>query len=162
MNASGSLLREYLQSATNNLAVNLRLYTAGETDCYRVVALQLRLLLCDTTRVHGRSVDSALISRACVDLKLPPMVQDRPGGRLSLVSCAELLSLKDWLGQALTLPDGERLSVRQFIRIICEQDGGAHVDQRPGRGLRGWPERAEVIAALGRCLLTAMQAAQQS
>jgi hypothetical protein len=148
-----TLLEEYILSALQIITTNLRLYCSGEYACYRVVAIQLQLLLCDTTRIHGRSVDTSLISGLNVEIKLPALKQAALGGRVSIDADGERLSSSAWLSQALTLPGGEALTLRQFIRVICEQDGGAHVDLRPEKGMRGWPERADHIAVLGECVL---------
>ncbi|HEY3345585.1 MAG TPA: hypothetical protein VGJ97_11695 [Anaerolineaceae bacterium] len=61
------------------------------------------------------------------------------------------------MAQEITVPKGKPLSVRDFIRLVCEQDGGAHVDPRPAASLREWKGRAEQMALLGEALLDAMQ-----
>ena len=64
--------QQYGQDALKILRTSLNLMDQGQPEFYRVAALQLRLLLCDTTRRHGRSVDISLASRLWPDLRLHP------------------------------------------------------------------------------------------
>jgi hypothetical protein len=90
---------------------------------YRVAALQLRMLLCDTTRQHGKIVNISLIPGLLPDLRLPTVKEDG-----SPILIRQALNLEDWLEQT-PLPD-VALTIRQMIRITCDQDGGAHVDRK--------------------------------
>lgn len=88
--------------------------------------MQLRLLLCDTTRRHNRVVDIAVLPQIIPDLDLPAL---GPGGKRLL--------LNDWLAQPIPGLADQALTVRQLIRRVCDQDGGAHVDFKPEAGLDG-------------------------
>lgn len=106
----------------------IQLYQEGCTEFYRVAALQLRLLLCDTTRRHGRITNIALIPKLLPELTLPPIgIDGEPDHQIPPIS------LPDWL--ALELPTEETITIRQLIRRVCDQDGGAHVDPKPVAGL---------------------------
>ena len=138
-------LRSYLSGTWRSLSRSLELYHQGEAEFYRVVALQLRLLLCDTTRRHGRQVDISLLGRlwpelelhplsaGCFDRSLPPLPLDR------------------WLSQALPAA-GAALTIRQLIRRVCDQDGGAHVDPKPQAGLAALPDHPAWIVKIGEYL----------
>ncbi len=116
------LYLDYAQAALRILRRSLELARGPEPDFYRVAALQLRLLLCDTTRQHERVVDVALIPRLWPDLLWPALDAD---GQFSTALPA--LPLPAWLEQPFPHVG---LTLRQLIRRICDQDGGAHVDLR--------------------------------
>ena len=61
----------------------------------------------------------------------------------------DLLPLKSWLAKPIRGTAKENLSIRQFIRIICDQDGGAHVDHKPNTDLTGIIDREEKIISIG-------------
>jgi hypothetical protein len=150
----------YARDSLRILEQNLNLYRQGSRECYRVIAIQLRLLLCDTNRVHGRRMDIALIPRLIPDLQLGSLdLTDRPGPsedpRVIPINEVVKLPLQAWLAQEITVLEGKRISVRDFIRLVCEQDGGAHVDPRPLTSLRGWNGRDVQMALLGETLLGA-------
>lgn len=109
----------YARDAAVILEHSLGLCKAGQPYFYRVVAVQLRLLLCDTTRQHGRMIPTALAPRLWPDLRLTSLNED-PTRR-------NYLPLDAWLEQKLPQVG---LTVRQFIRYVCDRDGGAHVDLR--------------------------------
>lgn len=137
-----SRLRAYAADALRILERSLGLVAAGETAFYRVAALQLRLLLCDSTRLHNQMIDTALLPRVAPGLRLLAL---DPHGQ-ALDGC---LQLDAWLEQELVIGAG-RMSVRQLIRRVCDQDGGAHVDVR-GEEL---PEEARgVLARIGGVVL---------
>jgi len=125
----------YARDALAILRESLQLCREGRPEFYRVAAVQLRLLLCDTTRRHNRTVDISLLPRLVSGLRLPALpAQDAPGQ-------AAPLALKDWLAQPLDPGQAGSLSVRDLIRRVCDQDGGAHVDLRQGFGIAdpaGW------------------------
>lgn len=116
------LYLDYTHSALRILRRSLELACGPEPDFYRVAALQLRLLLCDTTRQHERVVDVSLIPRLWPDLRWPALGAD---GQFSAALPA--LPLSAWLEQPLPRVG---LTLRQLIRRVCDQDGGAHVDLR--------------------------------
>jgi len=112
---------DYTRSALRILRRSLELARCPEPDFYRVAALELRLLLCDTTRQHERVVDVSLVLRLWPDLLWPTLGAD------GQFTASPALSLPAWLEQPL--PQGG-LTIRQLIRRVCDQDGGAHVDLR--------------------------------
>jgi len=139
-------IQNYVSDSLLILADSVRHYRQGQRPFYRVAALQLRLLLCDTTRVHNRRVDLALLPRLAPDLRLPRLSgSGQPDAGV-------LMELPGWLEQ--TLPAGvQTLSVRQLIRQVCDQDGGAHVDTRPQNTLPDGSEYIPWIIALAECVL---------
>ncbi len=148
-----ALLETYLLDALDILERSMALAYAEQPAFYRVAAVQLRLLLCDTTRRHGDIVNISLLPR------LHPLFALHPPDAHSFDRSRLPMPLAEWLEQLLPLTEiidkgqPEPLSVRRLIRRVCEQDGGAHVDLRPAAALpageyRGWILRigAEVLS----------------
>lgn len=135
-----TLYLDYARASLRILQRSLELARGAEPDFYRVAAVQLRLLLCDTTRQHERLVETALLPRLFPSMLLPAL--DATGRPLPGQAA---LPIHAWLEQ--TVP-GLGVSLRTLIRRVCDQDGGAHVD------LRDSPPLAE--AALARDLLLAV------
>ncbi len=123
MTASAVALGEYARDSLEILRRSLELCRQGQRPFYRVAAVQLRLLLCDSTHRHNQLIDISLLPQLLPTLELPAPEPD-----------GQLLPLKEWL--AWPLP-GLALTVRELIRRVCDQDGGAHVDFRPVAGLEG-------------------------
>lgn len=134
-----SRLRAYAADALRILERSLGMVEAGETAFYRVAALQLRLLLCDSTRLHNQMIDTALLPRIAPGLRLPAL--DPHGQALD-----GFLPLEAWLEQELVVGAG-RMTVRRLIRAVCDQDGGAHVDTR-GEALPS--EARDALLKIGR------------
>ncbi len=130
----------YTQDALEILEKALDLYREGRTAFYRVAAVQLRLLLCDTTHRHNQLVDLALLPLVDAEFSLPG------------IFFQGLLPLKYWLEQEVPV-GGHRLSVRQFIRKMCDQDGGAHVDPRPESMYLYNSDSAEWVVKIGEAVL---------
>ena len=126
MPAAPPNLLAYGRDALNILQLSLQLVQQGRRPFYRVAALQLRLLLCDTTRRHGQVIDIAVLPRLLPNLELPAVIPDE-----------KPLRLKEWLAQPIPGQADQTLTVRQLIRRVCDQDGGAHVDYKPEAGLKG-------------------------
>ncbi len=143
--AETSLLLDYTRGAAEILRRCVALYNGGETVFYRVMAVELRLLLCDTTRLHNAPLDLALLPALFPDLKLPAL----DGG--------EALPLDAWLEQTVNAGGGARMTMRQLIRQVCDQDGGAHVDRRAQMGVEDAAERARLIRAAAGAVLEALQ-----
>jgi hypothetical protein len=128
---SQDILIAYTQDATQILITSLALARRGRPEFYRVAALQLRLLLCDTTRRHGEIVNVSLLPRLLPNLRLAPLSTDG-----IFDTQAQSLPLNAWLEQPLPAFAGAApgssslLTIRYLIRWVCEQDGGAHVDAR--------------------------------
>jgi hypothetical protein len=135
------ILLAYARDSLEILRLSLQLCRQDRRPFYRVAALQLRLLLCDTTRRHGQVMDIALLPRLIPKLDLPAL---DPGGHR--------LPLEDWLAQPVP---GLALTVRQLIRRVCDQDGGAHVDFKPEAGLQGL-DPAQWIQTIGEIVVNSV------
>ena len=140
-------LQDYLRDSIHILRQAVVAYHAGEVAFYRVAALQLRLLLCDSVRRHDHSEDISLLRRIHPDYVLPPIDGE------SHMKTGAPLTLDAWLEQPLYGQNGQALCVRQFIRRVCDQDGGAHVDPKPQTGLAVFPHRADLIIRLAVTLI---------
>jgi len=141
----------YGQDAVKILSTSLELIAQGRPEFYRVAALQLRLLLCDTTRRHNRVVDISLAPRLWPELRLHPLNEQG-----IFDPAMPPLPLDRWLMQPIPTSWGGTQTLRELIRRVCDQQGGAHVDLKPRAGLQnipdvpGWIRKAglEVKAAL--------------
>ncbi len=125
---SRQVLAQYTTDALDILNHSIALYAEGNIYFYRVVAVQLRLLLCDTTFRHGHHENCALVPQLFPEIRLHPLdVAGHP--QLDQPS----LDLPAWLEQPASVAPG--LTIRTLIRRLCDLDGGAHVDTRPLAGL---------------------------
>ena len=134
----------YGRASWQILSTSLDLVKQGHTEFYRVVALQLRLLLCDTTRRHNRRLDISLVTQLWPGLQLYPL---NPQGQFDPASAP--LLLEKWLAQTLPGYTGLSITLQTLIRRVCDQDGGAHVDFRPVAGLRDVPDVPGWICKIG-------------
>ncbi len=144
------VLLEYARDAARILRRSAALFDAGEIAFYRVMAVELRLLLCDSTRIHDARVDLSVLPGLFPDLVIPAL--DR-----GTADEGRVLPAAAWLEQTVE-PDGStRVSLRQLIRQVCDQDGGAHVDRRgdPGHP-RLHASRARLIRAASGAVLEAL------
>ncbi len=125
----------FARDALKILETSLELVDQGRCEFYRVAALQLRLLLCDTTRRHNRVLDISLARRLWPGLQL---------SALNLLGSFDPslppLPLSEWLAQRLPLAGSQAVTLRSLIRRVCDQEGGAHVDLKPQAGLQGVPD----------------------
>ena len=139
---------EYSQAIRNILKNSLELYQRGETAFYRVMAAQLRILLCDSTRRHARVCDISLLPLLIPDLKLPvpPALDLEPGS----------LPLNEWLDLELKIAEAT-INIRQLVRRVCDQDGGAHVDPKPKTGLPESEKVQEWIVSLSQIVLQILE-----
>ena len=147
----------YARDSLRILGTSLELVKQGRLEFYRVAALQLRLLLCDTTRRHNQVVNISLSKRLWPDLHLHPLNQDGffdPGRNPVLLS--------DWLAQRLPLSSGQVLTLRDLIRRVCDQEGGAHVDLKPESGLPALPDVIDWVCKAGTETLRAVEAQEKS
>lgn len=144
------LYLDYARSALRILSASLQLARGAEPDFYRVVGVQLRLLLCDTTRQHERTVSLALVTRLWPELRWPVL---DAAGRADGTQPA--LPLDAWLERPLP---GIDLPPRLLIRRVCDQDGGAHVDLRQHAALRDFQQAREWILRLGDVALQVLSA----
>lgn len=144
-------LSTYLHETLTILECNLRLAQRGSPECYRVVAAQLRLLLCDTTRAHGQVIDISLARRLWPDLQLHPL---NAAGQYDRK--LPPLPLTEWLAQPVSVQittPGTLPTLRELIRLVTDQDGGAHVDLKPHSPLWGWIDRAAWILRTGEYII---------
>ncbi len=130
-------LLAYTRDALAILRHSLQLCQQGHRPFYRVTALQLRLLLCDTTRRHNQAVDIAVLPQLIPNLELPAF---GPGGTR--------LPLNAWLALPIPGQPDQALTIRLLIRRVCDQDGGAHVDFKPAASLESL-DPAEWIQVIG-------------
>lgn len=135
-------LMDYAQDAAMILHEALRQVGLCNFHFYRVAAVQLRLLLCDTARLHNRTIPTALVARLWPDLRLRSLSWENP----------DLLGLDEWLNQKM--PEND-FSVRQFIRRVCDRDGGVHVDIRSNLQL---PSQTRTIDLIFRVSSIALEA----
>ncbi len=147
----------YAHDALEILRTSLEMVSQGRLEFYRVAALQLRLLLCDTTRRHNQVVNISLARRLWPELRLHPLNAEGVfDPRL------EPLLLPAWLAQRLPLPADRSLTLRELIRRVCDQEGGAHVDLRPDAGLSKVPDVPGWICKAGMEALSAIPASKKS
>lgn len=126
--SSKKILFQYTQDALSILTHSVRLAKEGEVSFYRVAAVQLRILLCDTTFRHDRQEEISILPILFPEVKLHPLDSSGKPDR-----CADPLPLQQWL----EMPSFEHspLTIRQMIRRICDVDGGAHVEIKPRAGV---------------------------
>jgi len=133
MNPGDNALIPFLRDALEIVRISIDLAWEKHPAFYRVAATQLRLLLCDTTRRHGRIVDISLASRVFPALSLRPLAGE------SFDLGAPRIPLRSWLDQIIPDKDLQTsMSIRDLIREVCDNDGGAHVDLK---GKYGVPRR---------------------
>ena len=145
---TSSPLLPYTRGALDILRASLQHMQSGQPAFYRAAAVQLRLLLCDSTRRHNRRVNLALLPQVAPTLRLP---------RLTLLGEPDEtqppLPLAEWLEQPLAPPGGAPLIVSRLIRLVCDRDGGAHVDPNPQ--VLPAESAADLIAKIGAVVLNA-------
>ena len=147
----------YANDSVKILVTSLELVEQGRLEFYRVAALQLRLLLCDTTRRHNQIEDISLAKRIWPHLHLHPLNLEG-----FFDSDLDPIPLSDWLAQRLPLPSGEALTLRGLIRRVCDQEGGAHVDLKPAPGLPAQPDVIEWVCKAGAEALGAIATQEKS
>jgi hypothetical protein len=146
------LLKQYLQDALHILEANLSLAEGAEPACYRAAAGQLRLLLCDTARIHDEMTDISLAGRICPEALYPRL---EPDGTFGQAGSTAALPRREWLEQTLRLPGGQEMSTVSIIRRACDHDGGVHVDLRGGPE----PDYRQAVQIIGRVALAALKLA---
>lgn len=112
-------LKTYLQDSLSILAESTRLAREGSPAFYRVVAVELRLLLCDSTRVHKEWMDISLVSQLYPKLKW----STEGWGE----GTSKFVKIPDWLELPAMTDDPQHRTIRKLIRQVCDLDGGAHV-----------------------------------
>jgi hypothetical protein len=142
----------YALDALDILKESNQLACGEHTGFYRVAAAQLRLLLCDTTRQHGKIVDISLLPRLLPKLSLPPVDY-----HADMVFRADEIPLADWLKQKVVMDESSEVTIRQLIRQVCDQDGGAHVDYKPESILRRTSNYAQSILSIAEIVITSVE-----
>ncbi len=148
---SAELLETYLAESLTILRTSLELARQGQWFFYRVAALQLRILLCDSARLHNQPLELGLLPRLRPHLELHSLNKD---GTFNL--SAPPISLQDWLNQSLLLKSGSPLTIRRLIREVCDHDGGAHVDVRTPLPPEVRQEQAEWIFRIGEYIVSVL------
>lgn len=139
-------LRQAVQDAITIIQNNVEAYDSGQSACYKVIASQLRILVCDT---YNRQ-DNSLLPKVFPNPRFhpfanPDLSEGKKAGRqliffmpgtLTSNSCRvfdvfeldqEPIPLASWLDQHLF---DETVTIRVLIRSVADKDGGAHVDNQ--------------------------------
>lgn len=124
MKTKSNNLESYFWDSLRIIEICLDQVDEGQPEFYRVIAAQLRLLLCDTTREHDRSVDISLLPRVYPGIQLQPL-----GKKGSFSRHADPIPLADWLGQRVEIAEGT-VTLQKLIRHVTDHEGGVHVDPR--------------------------------
>jgi hypothetical protein len=144
-------LGDHILDSIEIIRKSLSLVDEGYAPFYRVIAVQLRLLLCDSTRRHGIIEDISLLPRWLPQIRLDPL--DENGQPFS---GSAGLTINEWLNQKLVWGSGKNLTIRQLIRQVCDLDGGAHYDPKIKSGLDQNTNYRNFIISLGRYLVHAV------
>lgn len=120
----GSILEKHFWDSLRIIEICLDQVEEGQPEFYRVIAAQLRLLLCDTSREHDRIVDISLLPRVFPNIRLQPLLV-----RGDFSPDADPIPLKEWLEQKVVILDAP-VTLRKLIRNVCDHEGGVHVDPR--------------------------------
>jgi hypothetical protein len=121
---ASSNLESYFWDSLRTIEICLDQVDEGQPEFYRVIAAQLRLLLCDTTREHDQVVDISLLPRVFPGIQLQPL-----GKKGYFSQNAEPIPLNKWLEQKVEISNGT-VTLRKLIRHVCDHEGGVHVDPR--------------------------------
>lgn len=125
---SKRVLQQYTLDAVSILERSLDLCKSGFPSFYRVAAVQMRILLCDTTFRHDRQEDIAIVPILFPQLKLHRLDANYQP-RLD----EPAVDLVTWLDSVAD--PANNMTLRQIIRRVCDVDGGAHVDLKPQAGI---------------------------
>lgn len=143
-------LELYLKDSLNIITQSLRLIEEGCPFFYRVIALQLRLILCDTTRIHDEFLDTSLIRQIDPLVKLHAL-----GSDLNRQDPLRMLTLDDWLAAELPGSGSPPITIRKMIRQVCDTDGGAHVDRRGSQLL--FPDHRQWIIRIAESVIASLK-----
>jgi hypothetical protein len=138
-----SIYRDYIRGSLRQIRYLTQRHDGDPEGSYRLLAVQPRMLLCDRKREHGDYTDISLLPKM---IPVPHFI--------SINNPPDSLPLPEWLAQTVTLTDGSSHSIREMIKLICERDGGAHVDlsgmplQDAVSILRRYHEMGEVLIRL--------------
>lgn len=142
MDIKNNSLYLFLYDSNNILKKCANLFNHGDTYFYRVIALQLRILLCDTAYRHNRVEDISLVQIIYPNAKFFPLYKNGLTDRL-----LPKILLSTWLNQELY--SDPTITIRNLIRLVCDQDGGAHVDIKSRSRLNKFNDYPNVICKLG-------------
>ena len=144
-------LADYARGSLNLIARSLSEIEKGYPEFYRVIALQLRLLLCDSTRRHNQTVDISLVPQVLPELKFHP-----------LNSIGEFdhdlppMTLEEWLAQPLPIKATSPVTIRTLIRHVCAAILVTHLaDQRAA--MLFIPEAARWVVHIGRYVMERLE-----
>lgn len=124
MKTKSNDLESYFWDSLRIIEICLDQVDEGQPEFYRVIAAQLRMLLCDTTREHDEIVDISLLPRVFPGIQLQPL-----GRKNSFSHHADPIPLNDWLDQRVEVEEG-KVTLRKLIRHVTDHEGGVHVDPR--------------------------------
>lgn len=129
-------LSDYLNGSLEIVRWNCEAYQRGCRACYRVLAGQLRILLCDHKREHNRWHNNSLVFLLFPEITIARLHEDWPvhpnahpvfPDQLTSTDTSRL-PLQSWLEQIIVISPTRQMNIRNLIKLISEKDGGAHVD----------------------------------
>lgn len=139
--SSGEIFNKYVE-AMKILEYSVMLVKLFEIrEFNNVIAGQLRLILCDTTKIGKEIIDNSLIRKIQPNAKLFQVneLSNLPEGMGSFIR-GEMFNydkptipLEDWLDQVVLIlvlkGKKQDITIRNFIKYSANKSGGAHVDQ---------------------------------
>ncbi|MBG9692660.1 hypothetical protein ABD91_17915 [Lysinibacillus sphaericus] len=138
--SNSGILNKY-NEAMNILEYSVMLVKLFEIKEFNnVIAGQLRLILCDTTKIGKEIIDNSLIRKIQPNPKLFQVndLINLSEGMGSFIPCEMFnydkptIPLEDWLNQvvlSLVLQGKKQdITIRNFIKFSANKSGGAHVD----------------------------------
>lgn len=143
---SKSVLKQYTLDAVSILERSLELCKTGHPSFYRVAAVQMRILLCDTTFRHDHQEDIAILP-----ILFPELMLHRLDANYRPRMDEPKIDLLTWLN-SIADPKSN-LTLRQIIRRVCDVDGGAHVDLKSQAGISDQETARLWIIAIGEYLV---------
>ena len=144
----------YTRDSINILEGSLKMIHSGNVAFYKVVAVELRTLLCDTTRRHNKIINISLAVRLAPNLTLHPF-----GQNCSFDQSLPRMPLDEWLQQAIPTGLTPSITIRDLIRKVCDQQGGAHVDPKPDFQLPDGLDAEAWITTIGSYVAPELKAA---
>lgn len=144
---SNDRFKQYLEEALSIISRNCESYHQNYPPDYRVVASQLRIILCD----KNRNQENSLVLKVIPNVKLHPLTSTiskeeldaKPyvwlAGRITgipirmrIVDCfnvnAVTIPLEEWRMQIAAISNGKPHSIMDIIKSVAEKDGGTHID----------------------------------
>jgi hypothetical protein len=138
---------QYLVDALQIIEGNYKGFHEGQYPNYRVIAGQLRMLLCD----KNQGKENSLALKVFPDLTLHPLRKKLPDTHqllfwmsasitgipnaarfVDVFDCnATPIPLNEWRNQVGVFLDGKTYTLGQMIKSVAEKDGGSHVDDKP-------------------------------